>query len=79
MVIWLKHDIHRPEVPRWNPLGPSIYIFKNEGQKGKIAFFWGWVPVGRGGNKERVIEDEYGGCILYSYTKLEEWNLLKLF
>jgi hypothetical protein len=32
-----------------------------------------------GGHKERVNEGEYGGCILYSYMKIEEWNLLKLF
>jgi hypothetical protein len=27
-VIWLKHDIHRPEVPRQNFLGLSIYTIK---------------------------------------------------
>jgi hypothetical protein len=24
-VIWVKHNIHRPEVPKQNPLGLSIY------------------------------------------------------
>jgi hypothetical protein len=30
-----------------------------------------------GGHKERVNEvneGDYGGCILYSYMKIEEWN-----
>jgi hypothetical protein len=27
---------------------------------------------GRGGHKESVNESEYGGCILYSYMKIEE-------
>jgi hypothetical protein len=26
-----------------------------------------------------VNEGEYGRCILYSYMKIEEWNLLKFF
>jgi hypothetical protein len=25
-LIWLEHDKYRPEVPRWNTLGPLIYI-----------------------------------------------------
>jgi hypothetical protein len=33
--------------------------------------------VGR--HKKRESEDEYGGCILYPYMKIEELNLLKLF
>jgi hypothetical protein len=35
--------------------------------------------VEEGGHKERVREGEYGRCILYSYMKIEEWNLRKLF
>jgi hypothetical protein len=30
------------------------------------------VLVGVGEHKERVNEYEYGGCILYSYMKIEE-------
>jgi hypothetical protein len=33
------------DVPRQNPLGPSIYILKNEGQEGKTGLFWEWVSV----------------------------------
>jgi hypothetical protein len=56
-----------------------LYIFytkKNEGEEGKIGLFWECVPVGDGGHKERVNEGEYSRCILYSYMKIEEWNLL---
>jgi hypothetical protein len=51
-----------------NPLGLSIWSLKiHEGQ------------VGDGRHKEKMNEGEYGGCILYSYLKIEELNLLKLF
>jgi hypothetical protein len=33
---------------------------------------------GRRRQKERVKEDEYGECILYSCMKIEQGNLLKL-
>jgi hypothetical protein len=33
----------------------------------------------RCGYKERMNEGEYGKCILYSYMKIKELNLLKLF
>jgi hypothetical protein len=52
-------------------------ILKNEGQEGKINLFLRWLPVGGDGHKERGNEDEYGGCVLYPYLKIEEWNLLK--
>jgi hypothetical protein len=32
-----------------------------------------------GGHKDRWNEGEYGGCILYTYMKIEQRNLLKLF
>jgi hypothetical protein len=32
----------------------------------------GYQGKGRGGQKERVREGEYGGCILYSYMKTEQ-------
>jgi hypothetical protein len=32
--------------------------------------------VGGGRHKEKVNEGEYGGYILYSYMKIEEWKLL---
>jgi hypothetical protein len=35
--------------------------------------------VGGEGLKERMKKGEYGECILYSYAKTEQWNLLKLF
>jgi hypothetical protein len=41
----------------------------NEGLEDKTGPFWRWVSVG--GHKERVNENEYGGCILYSYKKIE--------
>jgi hypothetical protein len=72
LLTWLRHDIYNPEVPRWNPLGLSIYAYKNERQTGKVDLFQGWVSV------EGVNEGEYVGCILYSYMKREEWNLLTL-
>jgi hypothetical protein len=31
----------------------------------------GLVLVGRGAHKERVNEGKYGGCILYSFMKIE--------
>jgi hypothetical protein len=34
-LIWLKHDIYSPEVPRQNPLGLSIYTSKK--MKGRRA------------------------------------------
>jgi hypothetical protein len=39
----------------------------------------GWVLVGGGGHKELGNEGEYGGCALYPYMKIQEWNLLKFF
>jgi hypothetical protein len=41
--------------------------------------FQRWVPMGWGGNKERVNEGEYGGCIFYSQMKVEKRNLSRLF
>jgi hypothetical protein len=32
----------------------------------------GWVPVGGGGQKEKVKEGKYGGCTLYSCMKIEQ-------
>jgi hypothetical protein len=46
---------------------------KNEEQEGKKDLFHGWVPVFvGGGHKERENEGLYGGCVLYSYMKIEE-------
>jgi hypothetical protein len=52
---------------------------KNEGQQGKTGPVWGLVPVGGGGYKERVTEDEYDGNTMYSCMKMEKQDLLKLF
>jgi hypothetical protein len=43
----------------------SIHFKKNEGKIGKTGYFWGWVPVVGGGQKERVNEGKYGdlSCI----------------
>jgi hypothetical protein len=49
---------------------------ENEEQEDEIGLFCRWVPVEGGGHKERVNEGEYSRCILYSYMKIEEWNLL---
>jgi hypothetical protein len=35
----IKQDIYRLEVPKKNPLGPSIFTLKNEGQEGKTGLF----------------------------------------
>jgi hypothetical protein len=37
----------------------------------KWVFSRGGCQWDRGGHKERVNEGEYGGCILYSYMKIE--------
>jgi hypothetical protein len=34
---------------------------------------------GRGGYKGRVWKGEYSGNIMYSFVKMEKWDLLKLF
>jgi hypothetical protein len=47
-------------------------IKENEGQEGKINFFWEWVPVGGYGHKERGKESVYCGYILYPYIKMVE-------
>jgi hypothetical protein len=39
-----------------------------EGTNGKV-----------GGSKRRMKAGKYGGCMLYSCMKVEQWNLLKLF
>jgi hypothetical protein len=49
-----------------------ILNLKSEGQEGKINIFRRWVTVGGGRHKERVNDDEYGECTLYSYMKIEE-------
>jgi hypothetical protein len=45
---------------------------KRKGWKKKLNLFWRWIPVGRGGHKERGSEGVHGGCILYPYMKIEE-------
>jgi hypothetical protein len=42
-------------------LNNQYTLLKNEGQESKT----GPVQGCRGGQKERMKEDEYGGCILY--------------
>jgi hypothetical protein len=61
----LKHDIYRSEIY-------LNILLKNKGQEDKIVIFQEWVPVGGRRAKEK------GGYILYSYVKIEEWNLLRL-
>jgi hypothetical protein len=57
-----------------------MYTLKKlKGRRKKIGLFQGWVPMEGGGHKERGNEGEYVGCILYSYKKIEERNLLELF
>jgi hypothetical protein len=43
----------------------------NEGQECKTAPVRGKVLVGRGGGIERVEEDEYGQCTLYTCMTIE--------
>jgi hypothetical protein len=43
---------------------------KNEKQEGTIGPFWEWMGRGRG-HKEKV-KNKYGGCVLYSYMKIED-------
>jgi hypothetical protein len=35
--------------------------------------------MGWRGNKEKVLEGEYGRNIMFSYMKMEKWDPLKLF
>jgi hypothetical protein len=51
---------------------------KNEEQEVKTGPFGGGMLVG-GGHMERVKEGDCSGCILYSYMKIKQCNLLKLF
>jgi hypothetical protein len=55
-LIWEKHDVYRPEVPRQNPLELLVYtyFFLNEWQEGKRKLFQGWVPVGDGWAQGRM-------------------------
>jgi hypothetical protein len=48
-------------------------------RKVKQVLSGGGYQWGRGGGMKRVKEGEYGGCVLYSYMKIEQRNLLKLF
>jgi hypothetical protein len=50
-----------------------------KGKKVKHLFSRGGDQWEVGGHKEKVNECEYGECVLYSYMRIEEWNLLKLF
>jgi hypothetical protein len=52
--------------PRWTI---DTHFKKNKGQEGKT----GLVQHDNGGRKKgiRMNEGEYGGCILYSYKKIE--------
>jgi hypothetical protein len=43
-----------------------------KGRRKKINLFPVSVPVGGSGRKERGNKGEYGGCVLYSYVKIEE-------
>jgi hypothetical protein len=63
------------EKPPWTI---NIHVLKNEGQEGKTGLFYRWVPLGVGGDKERVNESEFCGGILYQYMKIEKWSLSKL-
>jgi hypothetical protein len=31
------------------------------------------------GKYKKIVEAEYSGIIMYSYVKIEKWNILKLF
>jgi hypothetical protein len=44
----------------------------------KQVLFGDWYQWKRGGDKERVQEGEYGGDFMYSWMKMEKWDLLKL-
>jgi hypothetical protein len=59
----------------------TVNILFKKKKKGRriIGLFSGDYQWEVGGHKERVNEDKYSGCILCSYMKTEEGNLLKLF
>jgi hypothetical protein len=78
VLIWLKHNRYRPEVPRQNPLDYQ-HILKRKWRQGGNGSFLGWVSVGDGWVQGKGEWGEYDRCILHPYMKKEEWNLLKLF
>jgi hypothetical protein len=48
---------------------------KMKDRESKVGFFWGWVPVGGGGQKEKVNEGEYGGFILYENRRMKPFEI----
>jgi hypothetical protein len=78
----IKLSGHNDNYPWHSPTKIKVTIFKNEQSQVLLALkqvlsgVWHqWEGVGY---KERVEEGEYGGNI-YSYMKMDKWNLLKLF
>jgi hypothetical protein len=72
-VRWLKYNIITGEMLWWNPWTLNIHLHK--GQKSKTVPVGGWRLMGRG--VKRLKKGEYGWCTLYTYMKIEQWNLLK--
>jgi hypothetical protein len=48
-------------------------------RKVKQVLSSGWYQWDGEENQEKVKEDEYSGNIMYSCTKMEKWDFLKLF
>jgi hypothetical protein len=51
--------------------GNILFSKKMKDRKVKQVLF-GCVPVGGGGDKERMKKCDYGGCNLYSCTKIKQ-------
>jgi hypothetical protein len=49
-------------------------VLKNEWQGYKTGTVWGWVQVGRWGQKEKVGMNKVK--VFYTYMEIEWWNLL---
>jgi hypothetical protein len=76
MYAWKCHK----ETPCVATLNKQKCLFsKLEDRKVKQVLSGGVVPVGGGGHKERMEEGDCGEKSMYSCTKMEKLDLLKLF
>jgi hypothetical protein len=57
--------------PHWTM---NIHL-KNKGQECKQVLLGSGLFVGGGGGIERLKDDEYGQCSLYTCMKTDQWNL----
>jgi hypothetical protein len=72
VLYYLKYDIDMSQIPRQNHLQLSLYTLKHEGRKIKHVLSGGGFQWKRGEHKERGIELECGGYVLYQCMKIKQ-------